>query len=553
MNFLKKQSEIVVFLLLTAFLWFPIDIAAQNVGMPTSMDSLAGSNHSGRNWWDVMHYTLRVVPDIENKSLQGQVRIKYKVTSEGKQMMIDLQRPLVISKIVSGKENVPYEQKGRFCFIGKNGKGRVGQLDSIDIYYSGKPKIAVRPPWDGGIDWNQDEKGRPWVSTACQGIGASIWWPCKDIQSDEPDNGVDMYYTIPDELSAIANGKLIDKKPGGKGLTTWHWRVTQPISNYNVSMNIGYYSDIFQDFTGQKGNLKVEFYVLDYNVDKGKKLFPEIISMLQCFEEKVGPYPFYEDGYKMIETAHLGMEHQSGIAYGNKFLRGYKGSDRSETGVGLGWDFILIHESGHEWFGNSITSADINDGWIHEGFTTYMETIYTECLSGLDAAQKYVIGQRHIISNKVPLINQYGVNFDAPGDIYDKGASLIHTIRTIMDDDRKFYQVLQAMAKKYYHSTVTSEEVENFWIQQTGLPLKPIFDQYLRTTQIPTLEYTDNGTSMTLRWTNVIPDFEMPCLLLLKDGGRKWVKVTEHPVSIKLDTAFDRWDPNMYCHYKEIK
>ncbi|HRG44400.1 MAG TPA: hypothetical protein PKY97_08035, partial [Saprospiraceae bacterium] len=362
MNFLKKQSEIVVVLLLTAFLWFPIDMAAQNVGMPTSMDSLAGSNHSGRNWWDVMHYTLRVVPDIENKSLQGQVRITYKVTAEGKQMMIDLQRPLVISKIVSGKENVPYEQKGRFCFIGKNGKGKVGQLDSIDIYYSGKPKIAVRPPWDGGIDWNQDEKGRPWVSTACQGIGASIWWPCKDIQSDEPDNGVDMYYTIPDELSAIANGKLIDKKPGGKGLTTWHWRVTQPISNYNVSMNIGYYSDIFQDFTGQKGNLKVEFYVLDYNVDKGKKLFPEIISMLQCFEEKVGPYPFYEDGYKMIETAHLGMEHQSGIAYGNKFLRGYKGSDRSETGVGLGWDFILIHESGHEWFGNSITSADINDG-----------------------------------------------------------------------------------------------------------------------------------------------------------------------------------------------
>ncbi|MCO6460943.1 MAG: M1 family metallopeptidase [Saprospiraceae bacterium] len=519
--------------------------------LPTSLDSLAGSNHAGRNWWDVQHYTLDIRVDIEHQQIEGRVQIRYKVIEAGTLMMVDLQQPLEITGIVSGKDPVAFEQKGRFCFVNKNGRGRVGKVDSINIFYKGKPKVAVKPPWDGGIDWNHDEKGRPWISTACQGIGASIWWPCKDIQSDEPDYGVDMYYTVPSDLSAVANGKLIEKVHLKDGKTTWHWRVTQPINNYNVSMNIAHYVKISEEYEGRKGGLDVSFYVLDYNLDKGKKLFPEIIEMLECFEQKAGPYPFYEDGYKMIETAHLGMEHQSGIAYGNRFMRGYRGDDRSDTGVGLGWDFILIHESGHEWFGNSITTADVNDGWIHEGFTTYMETIYTECAQGLDAAQRYVIGQRHIITNRVPLINKYGVNFDAPGDIYDKGASLIHTIRTILDDDHKFYAILQEMTKKYSHQTVTSAEIEEFWIRQSGLQLKPIFDQYLRTTQIPTLIYSINDQIMTLHWTNVIPGFEMPVLLLLKDGSRKWVKASEQPVSIKLEAEFDKWDPNIYCYYKK--
>lgn len=519
--------------------------------LPTSLDSLAGSNHAGRNWWDVQHYTLDIRVDIEHQQIEGRVQIRYKVIEAGTLMMVDLQQPLEITGIVSGKDPVAFEQKGRFCFVNKNGRGRVGKVDSINIFYKGKPKVAVKPPWDGGIDWNHDEKGRPWISTACQGIGASIWWPCKDIQSDEPDYGVDMYYTVPSDLSAVANGKLIEKVHLKDGKTTWHWRVTQPINNYNVSMNIAHYVKISEEYEGRKGGLDVSFYVLDYNLDKGKKLFPEIIEMLECFEQKAGPYPFYEDGYKMIETAHLGMEHQSGIAYGNRFMRGYRGDDRSDTGVGLGWDFILIHESGHEWFGNSITTADVNDGWIHEGFTTYMETIYTECAQGLDAAQRYVIGQRHIITNRVPLINKYGVNFDAPGDIYDKGASLIHTIRTILDDDHKFYAILQEMTKKYSHQTVTSAEIEEFWIRQSGLQLKPIFDQYLRTTQIPTLIYSINDQIMTLHWTNVIPGFEMPVLLLLKDGSRKWVKASEQPVSVKLEAEFDKWDPNIYCYYKK--
>lgn len=521
--------------------------------LPMSQDSLAGSNHAGRNWWDLQHYSLAITPNIKEHTLTGTVTISYKVLSEGDKMMIDLQPPLKIYKVFSGNKRISYTNDGRFWWIAKDGKGKVGQLDEVTIFYEGTPRAAVKPPWDGGLDWNHDAQDRPWISTACQGIGASIWWPCKDIQSDEPDKGVDMFYTVPSELSAIANGKLISVTDSKNGGHTWHWQVTQPINNYNVSMNIGHYEKIQDTFHGKKGDLDVEFYVLDYNLDKGKKLFPEIFSMLSCFEEKVGPYPFYEDGYKMIETAHLGMEHQSGVAYGNNFQRGYKGSDRSETGIGLRWDFILVHESGHEWFGNSITTEDVNDAWIHEGFTTYMETIYTECLSGKEDAQKYVIGQRHIITNRKPIINQYGVNYDAPGDIYDKGASLIHTIRTIMDDDKKFYGILQGMARKYYHSIVTSSEIEDYWIKSSGLNLKPIFDQYLRTTMIPTLDYTINGDAMTLHWTNVVKGLKMPVILFLKDGSPVRINVSEDPVSIKLNSAFDHWDPNIYCVYKEEK
>ena len=518
-----------------------------------SPDSLAGSNHAGRNWWDVQHYNLAIIPAIQDSTLTGTVTITYKVLSEGAGMMIDLQAPLKIYKVLSGNQKVSYRHDGRFWWIAKDGKGKVGSTDAITIFYEGKPRVAVKPPWDGGIDWNHDAKGRPWISTACQGICASIWWPCKDIQSDEPEQGADLFYTIPADLSAIANGKLVSVTDTKNGKRTWHWRVTQPINNYNISMNIGHYEKIQDTFHGKQGNLDVEFFVLDYNLEKGKKLFPEIFSMLNCFEEKVGPYPFYEDGYKMIETAHLGMEHQSGIAYGNNFQRGYKGTDRSKTGVGLTWDFILVHESGHEWFGNSITTEDVNDGWIHEGFTTYMETIYTECLSGKEDAQKYVIGQRHIITNHKPMINQYGVNYDAPGDIYDKGASLIHTIRTIIDDDKKFYAILQGKARKYYHSIVKSNDIEDYWILSTGFNLKPIFDQYLRTTMIPTLTYTINDDAMTLRWTNVVKGFKMPVILFLKDGSPVRINVSEDPVSVKLSSPFGHWDPNIYCVYKEEK
>jgi len=547
----NTMKQTIAFALL--FLSLPFLADAQETDLPRSRDSLAGSDHAGRNWWDLQHYTIDITPDIAGKSLSGSVKIVYKVLSPGEKMMIDLQQPLKITRITGGGRDIPFTADDRFWWLDHNGKGKVGTLDSIQIFYEGKPREAVNPPWDGGLIWKKDNEGRPWITTACQGIGASIWWPCKDIQSDEPDRGVDILFTVPEELTAVSNGKLAGISDVGDHLKKWHWRVTQPINNYSIAMNLAHYTLISDVYEGKKGKLDVGFYVLDYNLEKGKKLFPEIMTMLQCFEDRIGPYPFYEDGYKMVETSHLGMEHQSGIAYGNKFLRGYLGSDRSRTGVGLGWDFILVHESGHEWFGNSITALDINDNWIHEGFTTYLETIYTECVAGKEAARKYLIGQRHIISNKQPLINDYGVNYDAPGDIYDKGASLIHTIRTLIDDDPKFFRILQALNEKYYHSIVTTKDIEDFLTRQSGLRLQPVFDQYLRTTQIPVLEYTVHDKTMTLQWTNVIKGFKMPVLMILKDGSRKWITASEYPVSVRLGGSFDSWDPNIYCTYKEVK
>ena len=247
------------------------------------------------------------------------------------------------------------------------------------------------------------------------------------------------------------------------------------------------------------------------------------------------------------------MEHQSGIAYGNKYMRGYLGSDRSKSGFGLLWDFILVHESGHEWFGNSITAKDFNDNWIHEGFTTYLETVYTECISGKEAAQKYVIGQRKIIAGKEPLIGPYGVNHDAPGDIYDKGANLIHTIRTLMDDDAKFFEMIREMNKIFYHKTVTSADIEKFMIKKSGLDLSTVFDQYLRKSNIPVLEYTSENGVMTVKWTKVVDNFKMPVRAIMKDGSAKWIKVTEQPVSLRLKGEFDRWDENVYCEYKKVE
>lgn len=518
-----------------------------------NIDSIAGSNHDGRNWWDLRHYKLQVNVDIDKKFLSGTVRITYKVLSEGSVMLIDLQSPMSIKKIISNGRDVKFKQDGRFWWVEKSGLNIAGSMDSIDIQFEGSPKSAKNAPWDGGVVWLKDEKGRPWIGTACQGIGASIWWPCKDIQSDEPDNGADMYFTVKDDLTVVSNGRLISSEVKKDNKKLWHWRVTQPINSYDITMNIGHYVKIEDQYKGINGILDQSFYVLDYNLENGKKLFPEIALMLACFENRVGAYPFYEDGYKMIETSFLGMEHQSGIAYGNKFKRGYLGSDRSGTGEGLKWDFILVHESGHEWFGNSVTSNDTNDGWIHEGFTTYLETIYTECLSGKEAAEKYVIGQRKQISNKTPMISKYGVRTSAPGDIYDKGANLIHTIRTIMDDDERFFKMMHSISRKYYHGFVSSKELESFMAKESRLNLEPVFDQYLRTTQIPTLQYTITNNMMTVAWTKVVDKFKMPVLLITKDGGRKWITATDKPVSFKLNSEFDHWDENIYCEYKKVE
>lgn len=495
----------------------------------THQDTLRGSQGTGRSWWDVKKYELSVSVDIAGKSIKGNNVLTFDVTDAGrnKTMQIDLQRPMEIEKIeyINNKyQQLPFKREGNVYWIDfgqTNFETGSQQLQKINIHFKGIPRVAVNPPWDGGWIWTNDAKARPWITVACQGLGASVWYPCKDYQGDEPDLGATLSVTVPDSLVAVANGRLKNKKKTQNGYATWEWEVKNPINTYNLVPYIGYYVNWTETFTGEKGNLDCSYWVLDYNLEKSKQQFGrEVKRMLGCFESWFGPYPFYEDGYKMVEAPHLGMEHQSAIAYGNKYKNGYLGMDLSGTGWGTKWDYIIVHESGHEWFGNNITTVDIADMWVHEGFTDYSEALFVECQSGKKAEDEYVKGLRANIENDKPIIGPYGVNKEGSGDMYYKGANLLHTIRQIIDDDSKFKEILRGLNKDFYHQLVTSAQVEKYIIEKSGKDLSKIFDQYLRTKQIPVLEWKISGKTVSCRWTETVPGFDMP--VRLKNGA--WLK-----------------------------
>lgn len=489
----------------------------------THQDTLRGSINSERDWWDVLCYDINVQPDYVSKKISGKVIITYKVVKDSKAaMQIDLQEPMMITGIEqekSGKRK--FTREGNVYHVDVKNTS-VNTIQKLTIQFEGFPRVAVNPPWDGGWIFTKDAKGRPWMTVACQGLGASVWYPCKDHQSDEPDNGASLSITVPDSLVAVANGRLAGKKAAKKGFTTWKWEVKNPINNYNIVPYIGKYVNWTEVYNGEKGNLDCSYWVLDYDLEKAKKQFTQAKDMLKCFEYWFGPYPFYEDSYKLVETPHLGMEHQSAVAYGNKFLNGYLGMDLSGSGWGKKWDYIIIHESGHEWFANNITANDIADMWIQEGFTCYSETLYTECLFGKKAADEYTQGLRKGIQNDLPVIGPYGVNQEGSSDMYNKGNNIIHTIRQVIDNDSLFRQILRGLNKDFYHKTVTSSEIENYISQKSGKDLSKIFNQYLRTTNIPVLEYKVNNNTITYRWANTIDGFDMP--LKLDDG--KWIQPT---------------------------
>jgi aminopeptidase N len=395
------------------------------------------------------------------------------------------------------------------------------------------------------------------MTVACQGLGASVWYPCKDYQGDEPDNGASLTITAPDTLIAVGNGRLIDKTANNNGTTSWKWEVKNPINNYTIIPYIGKYVNWQEDYAGENGKLKCSYWVLDYDLEKSKKQFGrDVHPMLKCFEEWFGPYPFYEDGYKLVETSHLGMEHQSAIAYGNQFLDGYLGSDLSGTGRGTKWDYIIVHESGHEWFANNITTNDIADMWVHEGFTNYSEVLFVECQDGKKAADEYCQGLRNNIQNDRPIIGKYGVNKEGSGDMYAKGASLVHTIRQVIDDDMTFKKILRGLNKTFYHKTVDTKDIENYINKQSGKDLSKIFDQYLRTKQIPQLEYKINGSSFSYRWKNGIRGFNMP-VRIFSGSHQVWITPGEEWHTQKMADWFNEKsffiDKNFYITAKKIK
>lgn len=512
-------------------------------------DSLRGTINEFRNWWNVTHYKISVEPNEEEKFITGNVDIKFDETikQHNKLLQIDLQEPMQIKTVrLNGKDVLDFKRDGNVYFINTEKSQLKAKENLLQIAYSGNPRVAVRAPWDGGWIFTKDAKGRDWMSVAVQGLGASAWYPNKDHQSDEPDNGMELEIITPKDLVGVGNGRLIKKeKRNGKNVATW--KVINPINNYNIIPYIGNYSNFKDTYQGEKGKLDLDYYVLDYNLEKAKAQFEQAKLMLKSFEHWFGPYAFYEDSFKIIEAPHLGMEHQSGIAYGNRFGNGYLGNDLSGSGWGKDWDYIIIHEAGHEWFGNNITSKDIADMWIHESFTSYSETLFVETYYGKEAGSEYVRGTRKSIQNNQPIIGVYGVNQEGSGDMYPKGANMIHTFRTWMNDDEKFRQMLRGMNKDFYHQTVTTQQIENYMAKSLGVDLTKFFDQYLRTTKIPVLELKQNGDKIDYRYTNIIDGFTMP--LRLKNSKEiinptaKWQTLKDNSIKKVIDVTVD---PNYY-------
>lgn len=524
----------------------PIGIMAQKSNKPqfTKADTLRGSITPERAWWNLQHYDIQVRPNLVDKTIEGSVKIQFKIIKQGKRMQIDLQQPLMIDSVFyigKKRQALNFTRQANVAMINMPLGIKANTEGLVQIYYHGVPREAIRAPWDGGISWTKDELGNPFVATSCQGLGASVWWPCKDHQYDEPEKGVTISVRVPDSLMNVSNGRLINTIQHGDATKTWVWQVKEPINNYSVSMNIGKYIHIKDEFEGEAGKLSLNYYVLPQNKEGAERQFAQVKPMLKCFEYWFGKYPFYQDGFKLVEVPYLGMEHQSNVAYGNKYMNGYLGRDLSETGWGLKWDFIIVHESGHEWFGNNITSKDIADMWIHEGFTNYSETLFTEWLSGKEAGSAYNKGARKNIRNDKPILGTYNVHNTGSGDMYPKASAMLHSIRMSMNNDEKFRQMLRHLNKKFYHQIVTTPMIEKEISLYAGYSVKGIFTQYLTTTQIPSFDYISSmdGKTLKYRYSNAVNDFYLPLqikvgkeILVLKPKVNQWQTIQLTPFQI---------------------
>jgi len=535
-NFIFKpksfRTNACLFAFYFLFFLFGHSVSAQ---LYSRQDSLRGSLGKGRIQWNVMHYDITLKPDINNQNIEGLTTITY-ADSGTHLLQIDLQSPMQIDSIVLYHQQLAYTREGNVYWVKVNSSSSkvFPGIKKMHIYFHGRPKTAKHAPWDGGWVWTKDKKGNPWISAACQGLGASSWFPCKDTQSDEPDNGAVLKIIVPDSLQAIGNGRLSSVKKLDNHLDKYTWEVTSPINNYDIIPYIGKYTHFSEQFKGLKGNLDMDYWVLAYNLEKAKTHFTDANKLLTALEYWFGPYPFYTDGYKLVEAPYLGMEHQSAIAYGNGYMKGYMGSDRSGTGHGMNWDFIIVHESGHEWFGNNITANDIADMWIHESFTNYSEVLFTEYFYGKKAADEYVIGLRKNISNDIPIIGDYEVNKEGSGDMYDKGANMIHTIRQIINNDKKFRTILRGLSKEFYHQTVSTSQIEQYISNKSGIDFSPVFNQYLRTTAIPNFSYEIKSGKLFYKWTNVDANFNMPVKISIGNKKEKWLYPTINIQSIPL-------------------
>ena len=497
----------------------------------TRQDTLRGSITPEREWWDLSYYHLDIEVHPDDKTIFGQNTIQYKVLESKQVMQIDLQPPLQLTKVTQNNKELAIKHDGNAHFVTLLDTQNIGDINSVIAHYEGKPREAVRAPWDGGISWKKDKNGNHFVASSCQGLGASVWWPNKDHMYDEVDSML-ISVNVPKGLTNVSNGRLRSIEDNGS-TSTFNWFVNNPINNYGVNINIGDYANFSEVYKGEKGDLDMNYYVLKDNLEKAKEHFKDAPKMMKAFEHWFGPYPFYEDSFKLVEVPYLGMEHQSSVTYGNKYKKGYLGRDLSGTGLGLKFDFIIIHEAGHEWFANNITNIDIADMWIHESFTSYSENLFLDYYYGKEASADYVIGTRKNIQNDKPLIGQYNVNSEGSSDMYYKGANMLHTLRQMVNDDEKWRQILRTLNSNFYHQTVTTKQIEDCLAEESGIDLDGFFNQYLRSIKIPVLEYKVEGKKLFYKWTNIVEGFKMPIHIKI-NGKPHWITPSSKNKTLKL-------------------
>ena len=521
---------------------------------PSRQDHLRGFITPEREWWDVQHYRLAVQVFPQAKRISGTNQVTFEVRQSADRMQIDLQEPLRITSVTHDALPLEFQREGNVYWVMFPQKLKVGTQHKIKIAYEGVPKESKKAPWIGGLTWDKDPNGNDFIATTCQGIGASIWWPNKDHCYDEPDRGVDISVTVPQNLTAVCNGRLINQEASSTEHTkTFHWQVVNPINNYCVNMNIGDYVCLQQTIAGEQGPLDMDYWVLRHQKADAEEHFLEAPRTIEAFEHWFGPYPFYEDSYKLVAVPYLGMEHQSSVAYGNGFKNGYRGKDLSRTGVGMKFDFIIIHETGHEWFGNNITAKDIADMWIQEGFTTYSETLFVNYHFTKTEADDYVIGCRRLVKNDRPIIGTYGINQAGSKDMYWKAASMLHMIRNVIDNDEKWRSILRGLNQTFRHSTVTTEEIENYVSEQAKIDFSTVFEQYLRHTKIPAFAYSRTASTVHYRFKDVIDGFTVRTKAIV-DGKPVWITPTTVQQMLELPTADSTFaiDRNFYFEIENV-
>ena len=536
-----------IFLVILVFFGFQ-QINAQEF---TRRDSLQGSLRPERTCFDVLRYDLNLTIEPEYKTVKGYNDITFKVIEKTQKIQLDLFENMVVDSIIFNEKKLQYKREFDAVFISFPSELPLNSEQKIRFYYNGNPLVAKRAPWDGGFVWKKDSNGNDFVGVAVQGTGASLWYPVKDHQTDEPDQGASVKVAVPNGLMNVSNGKFLGNENLNNGFTRWDWEVKNPINNYNIVINIGDYVNIHEKLD----NLDLDYYVLAENEAVARKHFEEVMPMMECFQQKFGTYPFANDGYKLVETPYLGMEHQSAVAYGNKYTKGYLGNDMTGTGIGLEFDFIIIHETGHEWFGNSITSKDIAEMWIHESFTTYSECVYVECQFGYEKAMAYINGQKKLIANQKPVIGQFGVNYKTGNsDMYYKGALMLNTIRHIINDDTKWWAMLKKYAETYRYKIIETKDVVAFFSKESGLNLSPIFDQYLKHKAFPELELKFNEGTIDFRWKTDVENFKMPfeCKIGTKslryEATNAWQSA---PIQLKNPTDF-KLDENKFLFTSSV-